>query len=31
MQYANHAEVLKPLKLREQIKTDLKEAVKMYE
>ena len=31
MQYANHVEVLKPLKLIEQIKTDLKEAVKMYE
>ena len=31
MQYANHVEVLKPQKLREQIRDDLKEAVKMYE
>ena len=30
MQYANHVEVLKPLKLREQAKQDLIEAVKMY-
>jgi predicted DNA-binding transcriptional regulator YafY len=31
MQYANHAEVLKPEKLRNQVKQDLLEAVKMYE
>ena len=30
MQYANHVEVLKPLKLREQIKEDLAKAVEKY-